>query len=54
MSEESVEIVRRYYGVLDDVLERYWAGPHVQRWPDQCHRHYTERGDALEAARLAR
>src|SRR5215217_1547681 len=27
MSEENIEIVRRYYGVLDDVPERYWAAP---------------------------
>jgi ketosteroid isomerase-like protein len=30
MSEENVEIVRRYYGVLDNVLERYWAAPDTQ------------------------
>ena len=53
MSEESVEIPRRYYGVLDNALERYWAGPHVQRWPDQSIADYTEGGDAVEAAGLA-
>jgi hypothetical protein len=27
MSQENVEVVRRYYGVLDSALERYWAAP---------------------------
>jgi ketosteroid isomerase-like protein len=30
MSEENVEIVRRYYAVLDDVLRRYWAAPDTE------------------------
>lgn len=30
MSEENVEMVRRCYTVLDDVLARYWAAPDMR------------------------